>query len=67
MYVPTEKEFNVKLRVAVLSAEGSLTFYSVIDSHESELFAITTPATGGWQDWITIYTKARMPAGSYTL
>ena len=65
--VPTEREFHVKLRVAALSAEGSLAFYSVIDSVESELFAITTPVTGGWQDWVTIHTKALMPAGSYTL
>ena len=67
IYVPAEREFNVKLRVAALSAEGSLAFYSVIDSVESELFAITTPVTGGWQDWVTVYTKALMPAGSYTL
>ena len=67
IYVPSETEFTVKLRVAALSVEGSLGFYSVIDSIESELFTITTPVTGGWQDWVTIYTKALMPAGSYTL
>jgi len=57
----------VKLRVASLSAEGSLGFYSVVDSVESEIFTTSTPVTGGWQDWVTIYTNAVMPAGSYTL
>jgi len=67
IYVPQETEFGVKLRVASLSAEGSLGFYSVVDSVESEIFTTSTPVTGGWQDWVTIYTNAVMPAGSYTL
>ncbi len=67
IYVPQETEFTVKLRVAALSAEGSLGFYSVVDSIESEIFTTSTPVTGGWQDWVTIYANAVMPAGSYTL
>ena len=67
IYVSQETEFTVKLRVASLSAEGLLGFYSVVDSVESELFTTNTPVTGGWQDWSTIYTNVVMPAGSYTL
>jgi hypothetical protein len=67
VFVETESDYQVSLRLASLADEGNLGLFLVDESEETELFTMTTPVTGGWQTWTTETVRATLPAGSHIL
>ncbi len=68
IFVRNEGTYQLNLRVAAQDRTGRVGFYLVDnEANETELVVITTPRTGGWQDWETVSEIFTLPAGIHTL
>jgi hypothetical protein len=68
IFVRNEGQYMLNLRVASENQTGQAGFY-LLDEFESEteLLALSTPITGGWQTWETVSDTFSLPAGIHTL
>ena len=67
IFVDSEGQYKVNLRLAAEAIEGNIGFYLVENDIETELFTVKTPITGGWQQWTTQSTSVVLPQGSHVL